>query len=66
MDRRQRYRQQSGTLPGVTTRLLQRLQWWLLLLSASTVWVWPLVGIAATQQAAVPVIINIKVLDLTP
>ena len=67
MDRRQRYRQQGGTLPGVTTRLLQRLRWWLLLLSvASTVWVWPLVGIAAPQQAAVPVIINIKVLDFVP
>ena len=67
MDRRQRYRQQGGTLPGVTTRLLPRLRWWLLLLSvASTVWVWPLVGIAAPQQAAVPVIINIKVLDFVP
>lgn len=67
MDRRQRYRQQGGTLPGVTTRLLQRLRWWLLLLSvASTVWVWPLVGIAAPQQAAVPVIISIKVLDFVP
>ena len=66
MDRRQRYRQQGETLPGVTTRLLQRLQWWLLLLSATTVWVWPSVGIAATQQAAVPVIINIKVLDFVP
>lgn len=67
MDRRQRYRQQGGTLPGVTTRLRQRLRWWLLLLSvASTVWVWPLVGIAAPQQAAVPVIISIKVLDFVP
>ena len=67
MDRRQRYRQQGGTLPGVTTRLLPRLRWWLLLLSvASTVWVWPLVGIAAPQQAAVPVIISIKVLDFVP
>ena len=67
MDRRQRYRQQGGTLPGVTTRLLQRLRWWLLLLSvASTVWVWPSVGIAAPQQAAVPIIINIKVLDFVP
>ena len=67
MDRRQRDRQQGGTWSGVTTRLLLRLRWGLLLLSvATTVWGWPLVGIAAPQQATVPLIINIKVLDFVP
>jgi plastocyanin len=54
-------------LTGVTTRLRQRLRRWLLLLGvATTVWLWPSAGIAASQQAAVPVIITIKVLDFVP
>jgi plastocyanin len=51
----------------VTRRWLQRLRWGLLLLGiVSTGWVLSSVGIAAPQQAAAPVMINIKVLDFVP